>query len=89
MRSCSFSGTDHEEAVYFLLPVALLRVSVTAWPALLRLSWAEPRIPLPSFWALSPPERVESPSFWVVDFWPSALELETEELGHMRTSLPG
>ena len=68
-----------KQAVYFLLPVALLKVSVTAWPALLRPCWAESRIPLPWFCALSPPERVESPSFWVVDFWPSVVELEMKE----------
>jgi hypothetical protein len=60
-----------EEAVYFFWPVAPLRVSETAWPALLRPCWALSRTLPPSFWALSPPERVESPSFWVVDFWPS------------------
>jgi hypothetical protein len=74
-RPFSGSKEDEEEDVYFFWPVAPLRVSETAWPALLRPCVALSRMPPPSFWALSPPERVESPSFWVVDFWPSARRL--------------
>jgi hypothetical protein len=55
--------------------VAPLRVSETAWLALLRPWLALSRIPPPSFWAWSPPERVESPSFWVVDLSPSVVLL--------------
>jgi len=44
------------------------RVSEMAWPALLKVSWADFIMPWPSLEALSPPERVASPSFWPVDF---------------------
>jgi hypothetical protein len=64
-----------ESNIYFLLPVAWFKVSVTAWPALLRPCDAESRIPPPCFWAESPPLRVESPSFWVVDLLPSGVVL--------------
>ena len=74
---CTFLGSKKaQETVYFLLPVALLKVSEMVWPALERPSCAEPRRLPPSFCALSPPERVLSPSFWVVDFWPSGWTAE-------------
>lgn len=59
------------EETYFFWPVAWLKVSETAWPALPRLSWTEPMMPWPCWEALSLPERVASPSFWLVDLWPS------------------
>jgi hypothetical protein len=41
------------------------------WPALLAMSWACFMTPWPWLDASSPPERVASPSFCPVDFWPS------------------
>lgn len=73
---------EEEETVYFFWPVALLKVSVTAWPALLRPCEAESTRPPPSFWAESPPERVESPTFWVADLLPSK-EVLVDEGGVM------
>ena len=81
-----------EEVVYFLLPVAWLKVSVTAWPALERPCWADSIMPPPSFWAESPPERVESPSFWVADLSPSVMVLVADGgvgEGVRRTRLDG
>ena len=61
-----------EEDIYFLPPPT---ASETAWPALARPCWADSSMEPPSFWAESPPERAESPTFWVVDFWPSVTRL--------------
>ena len=57
------------EVLYFFWPVAPERVSEMLWPALPRASWACFMTPWPS----SPPERVASPSFCPVDFWPSGV----------------
>jgi hypothetical protein len=74
-EGCPFSGSkeEEEEAVYFFWPVAPLRVSETAWPASLSPLEALSRMLPPCFWAESPPERVESPSFWVADLSPSVI----------------
>jgi hypothetical protein len=58
-----------EETVYFFCWPEM--VSWTDWAALPRDSWALASMPLPWFEASSPPERVESPSFWVADLSPS------------------
>jgi hypothetical protein len=75
------------QPVYFLLPVAWLKVSLTDWLASLRPFWAESRMPPPSFWAESPPERVVSPTFWVEDFWPSGELLVTTSKGSVHDGL--
>jgi hypothetical protein len=59
------------EVLYFFWPVAPERVSEMLWPALLAMSWACFMTPWPWLDASSPPERVASPSFCPVDFWPS------------------
>lgn len=48
------------------IPV-LERVSETVFAALPAVSETEPRIPFPSLWASSAPERVLSETSWVVD----------------------
>jgi hypothetical protein len=53
--------------------LALLKVSEMELPAPERVSFAESRYELDSFWALSALERVLSPSFWVVDFSESVI----------------
>jgi hypothetical protein len=57
--------------LYFFWPVAPERVSEMLWPALEAMSWACFMTPWPWLDASSPPERVASPSFCPVDFWPS------------------
>jgi hypothetical protein len=61
---------------FFWLPET---ASEMDWPAFWRVSWAEPSMLEPWFWAESPPERVESPTFWVADLSPSVVVLAGDQ----------
>jgi hypothetical protein len=73
----SFPDEASRRVLYFFWPPET--ASEMDWPAFWRVSWAEPSMLEPWFWAESPPERVESPTFWVADLSPSVVVLAGDQ----------